>query len=104
MQSTIREHRDGGNAGGIFNRYNVIRVSFLSFRVKIGLQSSPENHILTRKKIFKVIILDSMVISHLLPFSQMSPSSLQYNIFTSKPYFIRNRDTQETPPKLQTEG
>lgn len=27
MQSTIREHRDGGNAGGIFNRYNVIRVS-----------------------------------------------------------------------------
>lgn len=28
MQSTIREHRDGGNAGGIFNRYNVIRVSF----------------------------------------------------------------------------
>uniref|UniRef100_A0A8C0J0F7 Poly [ADP-ribose] polymerase n=1 Tax=Chelonoidis abingdonii TaxID=106734 RepID=A0A8C0J0F7_CHEAB len=25
MQSTIREHRDGGNAGGIFNRYNVIR-------------------------------------------------------------------------------
>uniref|UniRef100_A0A8C3XSQ8 Poly [ADP-ribose] polymerase n=1 Tax=Chelydra serpentina TaxID=8475 RepID=A0A8C3XSQ8_CHESE len=26
MQSTIREHRDGGNAGGIFNRYNVIRV------------------------------------------------------------------------------
>uniref|UniRef100_A0A8C5U0U6 Poly [ADP-ribose] polymerase n=1 Tax=Malurus cyaneus samueli TaxID=2593467 RepID=A0A8C5U0U6_9PASS len=26
MQSTIREHRDGGNAGGIFNRYNVIRI------------------------------------------------------------------------------
>uniref|UniRef100_A0A673HRF4 NAD(+) ADP-ribosyltransferase n=1 Tax=Sinocyclocheilus rhinocerous TaxID=307959 RepID=A0A673HRF4_9TELE len=22
MQSTIREHRDGGNAGGVFNRYN----------------------------------------------------------------------------------
>lgn len=31
MQSTIREHRDGGNAGGIFNRYNVIRVSFKGF-------------------------------------------------------------------------
>ncbi len=26
MQSTIREHRDGGNAGGIFSRYNVIKV------------------------------------------------------------------------------
>ncbi|KAI1238446.1 hypothetical protein IHE44_0013178 [Lamprotornis superbus] len=26
MQSTIREHRDGGNAGGVFNRYNVIRI------------------------------------------------------------------------------
>uniref|UniRef100_A0A8C8RX13 Poly [ADP-ribose] polymerase n=1 Tax=Pelusios castaneus TaxID=367368 RepID=A0A8C8RX13_9SAUR len=26
MQSTIREHRDGGNAGGIFNRYHVIRI------------------------------------------------------------------------------
>lgn len=45
MQSTIREHRDGGNAGGIFNRYNVIRVSFLNFRVKIGLHSLPENQI-----------------------------------------------------------
>ncbi|XP_030647094.1 tankyrase, TRF1-interacting ankyrin-related ADP-ribose polymerase b isoform X2 [Chanos chanos] len=26
MQSTIREHRDGGNAGGIFNRYKVIKI------------------------------------------------------------------------------
>uniref|UniRef100_A0A673HVR5 NAD(+) ADP-ribosyltransferase n=1 Tax=Sinocyclocheilus rhinocerous TaxID=307959 RepID=A0A673HVR5_9TELE len=26
MQSTIREHRDGGNAGGVFNRYNVIKI------------------------------------------------------------------------------
>ncbi|XP_043916872.1 poly [ADP-ribose] polymerase tankyrase-1 [Protopterus annectens] len=26
MQNTIREHRDGGNAGGVFNRYNVIRI------------------------------------------------------------------------------
>ena len=27
MQSTIREHRDGGNAGGVFSRYNVIKVN-----------------------------------------------------------------------------
>lgn len=27
MQSTVREHRDNGHAGGIFSRYNVIRVS-----------------------------------------------------------------------------
>ena len=26
MQSTIREHRDNGHAGGIFNRYNVIKI------------------------------------------------------------------------------
>ncbi|XP_004911091.1 poly [ADP-ribose] polymerase tankyrase-1 isoform X3 [Xenopus tropicalis] len=26
MQNSIREHRDGGNAGGVFNRYNVIRI------------------------------------------------------------------------------
>ncbi len=27
LQSTIREHRDGGNAGGVFNRYNILKVS-----------------------------------------------------------------------------
>ncbi|KAG1954633.1 poly [ADP-ribose] polymerase tankyrase-2-like isoform X1 [Pimephales promelas] len=26
MQSTIREHRDGGHAGGIFNRYNIAKI------------------------------------------------------------------------------
>ncbi|KAM9426617.1 poly [ADP-ribose] polymerase tankyrase-2-like [Pholidichthys leucotaenia] len=26
MQSTIREHRDGGHAGGVFNRYNLIKI------------------------------------------------------------------------------
>ncbi|XP_078717480.1 poly [ADP-ribose] polymerase tankyrase-2-like isoform X1 [Lampetra fluviatilis] len=26
MQSTIREHKDGGQAGGVFNRYNVIKI------------------------------------------------------------------------------
>ncbi|XP_016145488.1 tankyrase-2-like [Sinocyclocheilus grahami] len=25
MQSTIREHRDGGHAGGVFNRYNIVK-------------------------------------------------------------------------------
>lgn len=27
MQATIREHRDNGQSGGFFNRYNMIRVS-----------------------------------------------------------------------------
>lgn len=27
MQATIREHRDNGQSGGFFNRYNIIRVS-----------------------------------------------------------------------------
>ena len=26
MQSTIREHRDNGQAGGIFSRYNIISI------------------------------------------------------------------------------
>ncbi|XP_026566267.1 tankyrase-2 isoform X3 [Pseudonaja textilis] len=26
MQSTVREHRDGGHAGGIFNRYNILKI------------------------------------------------------------------------------
>uniref|UniRef100_UPI000D2FD262 tankyrase-2-like n=1 Tax=Maylandia zebra TaxID=106582 RepID=UPI000D2FD262 len=26
MQSTIREHRDGGHAGGVFNRYNLVKI------------------------------------------------------------------------------
>ncbi|XP_017339679.1 poly [ADP-ribose] polymerase tankyrase-2 isoform X3 [Ictalurus punctatus] len=26
MQSTIREHRDGGHAGGVFNRYNIVKI------------------------------------------------------------------------------
>ncbi|XP_072522853.1 poly [ADP-ribose] polymerase tankyrase-2-like isoform X2 [Salminus brasiliensis] len=26
MQRTIREHRDGGHAGGIFNRYNIVKI------------------------------------------------------------------------------
>uniref|UniRef100_A0A8C4R2Z1 Poly [ADP-ribose] polymerase n=1 Tax=Eptatretus burgeri TaxID=7764 RepID=A0A8C4R2Z1_EPTBU len=26
MQSTIREHKDGGQAGGVFNKYNVIKI------------------------------------------------------------------------------
>jgi len=32
LQSTIREHRDNGQSGGIFNRYNIVRVSTLVFR------------------------------------------------------------------------
>ena len=26
MQSTIREHRDNGHAGGIFSRYHVLKI------------------------------------------------------------------------------
>lgn len=29
MQNSIREHRDNGHAGGIFSRYNIVRVWFL---------------------------------------------------------------------------
>lgn len=28
MQNSIREHRDNGHAGGIFSRYNIVRVCF----------------------------------------------------------------------------
>lgn len=33
LQSTIREHRDNGQSGGIFNRYNIVRVSLLAFMI-----------------------------------------------------------------------
>lgn len=29
MQNSIREHRDNGHAGGVFSRYNIVRVSDL---------------------------------------------------------------------------
>lgn len=30
MQSTIREHRDNGHSGGIFSRYNIVRVNIFT--------------------------------------------------------------------------
>lgn len=33
LQSTIREHRDNGQSGGIFNRYNIVRVSLKIFMI-----------------------------------------------------------------------
>jgi hypothetical protein len=33
LQSTIREHKDNGHAGGIFSRYNVLKVLFSFFVV-----------------------------------------------------------------------
>lgn len=35
MQSTIREHRDNGHSGGIFCRYNIVRVSSRNKKSKI---------------------------------------------------------------------
>lgn len=35
MQATIREHRDNGQAGGYFNRYNIIRVIYISTFIEI---------------------------------------------------------------------
>lgn len=26
MQATVREHRDNGHSGGVFSRYNIVRV------------------------------------------------------------------------------
>lgn len=34
MQSTIRQHRDNGHSGGIFSRYNIVRVRNLYLQVK----------------------------------------------------------------------
>ena len=32
MQTTIREHKDSGNSGGVFNRYNIIKIQRISNR------------------------------------------------------------------------
>lgn len=29
LQSTIREHKDNGHAGGVFSRYNVLKVELI---------------------------------------------------------------------------
>jgi hypothetical protein len=42
MQSTVRGHRDNGHAGGIFSRYNIIRVSYLFFNVLLVLQAQSQ--------------------------------------------------------------
>lgn len=44
MQNGIREHRDNGHAGGIFSRYNIVRVRTL---------------LLLSTTIFKQVFLDS---------------------------------------------
>ncbi|CAB1319924.1 unnamed protein product, partial [Coregonus sp. 'balchen'] len=47
MQSTIREHRDGGNAGGVFSRYNIIKVVNKKLRERYTHRQkeiSDENH------------------------------------------------------------
>lgn len=41
LQSTIREHRDGGNAGGVFSRYNIIKVKSV-FHVIFSCQYNEE--------------------------------------------------------------
>lgn len=40
MQNTIREHRDNGHSGGIFSRYNIVRVSiiWLLFTLMFGVR------------------------------------------------------------------
>lgn len=35
MQATIREHRDNGQSGGYFNRYNIIRVKAILLKNRI---------------------------------------------------------------------
>ncbi|MCJ8746562.1 hypothetical protein PDJAM_G00143400 [Pangasius djambal] len=65
MQSTVREHRDGGNAGGVFNRYNIIKIQKVvnkklrerySHRQK---EISDENHNHQNERmLFHVAVLD----------------------------------------------
>lgn len=48
LQSTIREHRDNGQSGGIFTSYNVIRVSNPSF-INLGKVWQFSSSLLTRE-------------------------------------------------------
>ena len=43
MQSTIREHRDHGQAGGIFNAYNIIKVIKCSLCLRVLSFEGPAN-------------------------------------------------------------
>ena len=51
MQSTIREHRDNGHSGGIFSRYNIVRVSVAINSLNCISQS---RHIIIRPSNFQI--------------------------------------------------
>ena len=58
MQSTIREHRDGGQAGGQFKSYNIIKVisiknSNLNYTGGQGWKPKPKPENPVLKKIFE---------------------------------------------------
>lgn len=40
MQNSIREHRDNGHAGGVFTRYNIVRVKRLIIARLFGLPAT----------------------------------------------------------------
>ncbi|KAF3827760.1 hypothetical protein GH733_000995 [Mirounga leonina] len=57
MQSTVREHRDGGHAGGIFNRYNILKFSAMKMA-----HSPPGHHSVTGRPSVNGLALAEYVI------------------------------------------
>lgn len=45
MQATIREHRDNGQSGGFFSRYNIMRVNHFDHKQKPTLFKTKPLHL-----------------------------------------------------------
>jgi hypothetical protein len=58
MQSTIREHRDNGHSGGIFCRYNIVRVSVVKKVLHETKKSKTQYLTLTR---FRQLNVDQLM-------------------------------------------
>lgn len=53
MQSTVREHRDRGHAGGVFSQYAIVKVSSMSLLLIAGSGFPVGGHYITPLDHFK---------------------------------------------------
>lgn len=68
MQSTIREHRDNGHSGGVFCRYNIVRVSSITKEAAHTHTQNPQyltSTALRQMKVCQVIYQRNWCIYHI---------------------------------------
>ncbi|XP_026677687.1 tankyrase-like, partial [Diaphorina citri] len=92
MQATVREHRDNGQSGGIFSRYNIIRVTHFKFNCMIpgytALQVAGENSKKLLQEPPSVVDLESQ----LLEASKGGDMTVVTRLLSSCPHIVNCRD------------